>query len=202
MRFLKAVLWPINWLLTVMYLQRRRVVWKGKVPSMNMLRPPIFQVQGKLTVGIGVIFFTHQGRTVIQVDPGAEITIGNHVRIGSGTTIRAGVKIRIDDYVLIGRLVDIYDWDLHKIDEQDECVRQEVVLMRNTWIGVKSTILPGVVIGKHSVVGANSVVTKHVKEKTKVAGTPAHPVGIVDCRDHWIRLHDPAHGVEFVDGQV
>ena len=35
------------------------------------------------------------------------------------------------------------------------------------------TILPGIIIGENSIVGAGSVVTKNVKKNTIVAGNPA-----------------------------
>lgn len=41
------------------------------------------------------------------------------------------------------------------------------------WIGINSTILPGVTIGYGSIVGANSLVTKDVPPMTVVGGNPA-----------------------------
>ena len=41
------------------------------------------------------------------------------------------------------------------------------------WIGINSTILPGVRIGYGAIVGAGSVVTKDVPPMTVVAGNPA-----------------------------
>jgi acetyltransferase-like isoleucine patch superfamily enzyme len=41
------------------------------------------------------------------------------------------------------------------------------------WIGDKATILPGVTIGKGSVIGANAVVTKDVPDYCMAAGNPA-----------------------------
>ena len=39
---------------------------------------------------------------------------------------------------------------------------KDIVLGKNCWIGMNSTVLPGVVLGDHTVVGAGSVVTKSV----------------------------------------
>lgn len=44
------------------------------------------------------------------------------------------------------------------------------------FVGTRSIIMPGVHIGKHSVVGAGSVVTKDVPDYTVVAGVPARIV--------------------------
>ena len=39
---------------------------------------------------------------------------------------------------------------------------KDIVLGKNCWIGMNSTVLPGVILGDHTVVGAGSVVTKSV----------------------------------------
>jgi maltose O-acetyltransferase len=48
-----------------------------------------------------------------------------------------------------------------------------IVIGDGCWIGAKSIILAGVVIGGGSVVAAGSVVTKYVPENSLVAGVPA-----------------------------
>lgn len=48
-----------------------------------------------------------------------------------------------------------------------------IVIEDNVWIGINSTILPGVTLGKNCVVAAGSVVTKDVPADTIVAGNPA-----------------------------
>ena len=41
---------------------------------------------------------------------------------------------------------------------------KDVVLGKYCWIGMNSVILPGVVLGDHTVVGAGSVVTKSLSK--------------------------------------
>ena len=53
---------------------------------------------------------------------------------------------------------------------------KEVIIGDDVWIGRRAIILPGVHIGKGSVVGAGAVVTKDVPEFTVVAGVPAKVV--------------------------
>ena len=48
-----------------------------------------------------------------------------------------------------------------------------IVIEDKVWIGINSTILPGVKIGYGAIVGAGSVVTKDVPAMTIVAGNPA-----------------------------
>ncbi len=53
---------------------------------------------------------------------------------------------------------------------------KETVIGKRAFIGVNSTILPGVRIGDKAIIGAGSVVTKNVKENTVVAGVPAKEI--------------------------
>ena len=53
---------------------------------------------------------------------------------------------------------------------------KEIHIEEDCWIGGNVTILPGVRIGKGSVVGAASVVTKDVPPYTIVAGNPARKI--------------------------
>ena len=52
----------------------------------------------------------------------------------------------------------------------------EIHIGEDCWIGGNATILPGVRVGKGSVVGAASVVTKDVPPYTIVAGNPARKI--------------------------
>ncbi len=52
----------------------------------------------------------------------------------------------------------------------------DTVVGNDVWIGREATILPGVSIGDGAVIGAGSVVTKHVQPYEIVAGNPARPV--------------------------
>lgn len=55
---------------------------------------------------------------------------------------------------------------------------QGLVLEEDCWIGAGNIILPQVnVIGKSSIVGTGSVVTKNVEPYTVVAGNPAYKIG-------------------------
>ena len=48
-----------------------------------------------------------------------------------------------------------------------------IVIKKGCWIGQNVVILPGVVIGEQSIIGANSVVTKSIPEKAIAFGNPA-----------------------------
>lgn len=59
-------------------------------------------------------------------------------------------------------------------------VGKKIVIEDGVWIGAGAIILPGVRIGKKSIVGAGSVVTKNVDPYTIVAGNPARMIRRVE----------------------
>lgn len=108
------------------------------------------------------------------------IVIGNNCHIGEYAYITAINEIIIGDNVLTGRNVLISDnshGDVTCLDfppkERPLTSKGPVHIGHNVWIGDHVVILSGVMIGEGAVIGANSVVTKDVKAKTVVAGTPA-----------------------------
>ncbi|WP_316826381.1 acyltransferase [Pedobacter miscanthi] len=52
-------------------------------------------------------------------------------------------------------------------------VAKKIAIGNNVWIGAKSIILPGVIIGDNAVIAAGAVVNKDVEANTLVAGVPA-----------------------------
>ncbi|EGY1308920.1 N-acetyltransferase, partial [Escherichia coli] len=51
---------------------------------------------------------------------------------------------------------------------------------KNASIGANATILPGIIIGENSIIGAGSVVTKDIPDNVIVAGNPAKIIRPVD----------------------
>lgn len=119
------------------------------------------------------------------------IEIGEWCYIGENTRIWSAEKVSIGDRVLISHNVNIHDCDAHPIDPEKrhqhfyqisttghprnhiEIVSRPVVIEDDVWIGFNAIILKGVTIGKGSIVGAGSVVTKNVPSSVIVAGNPA-----------------------------
>ena len=89
-----------------------------------------------------------------------------YIRIGFGTYIAPNVGIITQN---------------HKFDDLDEHVEaRDVVLGKNCWIGMNTMILPGVVLGDNTIVGAGSVVTKSFPEGHCVlVGNPARVQRII-----------------------
>ena len=86
-------------------------------------------------------------------------------------------KIFIGKGTYIGPNVGIITAN-HKIQNLDEHeAGKDVIIGKNCWIGMNSVILPGVILGDRTIVGAGSVVTKSFPEgNCIIAGVPAKKI--------------------------
>ncbi len=108
----------------------------------------------------------------------AEVLIGDNSGF-SGTVIAAAGSIKIGKNVLCGANTTITDYDWHGIDPDKRNKAADpkpVVIEDNVWLGLNSVVLKGVTIGKNSVIGANSVVTKDIPENVIAAGNPCRVI--------------------------
>lgn len=105
--------------------------------------------------------------------------MGNHGHIGTNSAIQLDARctVRIGDYCSISHNVRIYTSS--PLVDQDftagplETRFGDVVIGNGAWVGANVFINPGVTIGDHAIVGANSVVTKDVPPYAIVGGVPA-----------------------------
>jgi len=109
---------------------------------------------------------------------GAMIEIGNHFGM-TGGTLCAAHQITIGNHVTIGANCTITDTDFHPLDPQTRQAKPQdaptapVVIEDDVFIGMNCLILKGVTIGRGSVIGAGSVVTRSVSPGMVAAGNPA-----------------------------
>jgi len=104
------------------------------------------------------------------------VVIGNGVSIGDYSIIKATSEVIIMDNVLTGRNVLIGDsqfanWDYYSYS--DKKAYKSIVIGEDVWIGENAIILPGVNIGKGSVVGAGAMVCYDIPSYSLAAGNPA-----------------------------
>tara|TARA_B110000003_G_C16552190_1_gene497061 strand:- start:85 stop:687 length:603 start_codon:yes stop_codon:yes gene_type:complete len=119
------------------------------------------------------------------------VIIGDRCLIGRGTAIVGHYRIDIGDDVFTGMNVYITDQN-HGYEELNSPIGIQspnddpVVIGSGSWIGSGAVILPGARIGRHCVVGANSVVRGKVPDFSVVAGVPAKVIRFHDG-EHWTR---------------
>lgn len=104
----------------------------------------------------------------------AKIQIGNNCGF-SGTVIGAGKQIIIGNNVRCGANTLITDSDWHHGDSRVS-PDSAVVIEDNVWLGYGVKVLKGVHIGKNSVIGAGSIVTKDIPDNVIAAGNPCRVI--------------------------
>ena len=104
------------------------------------------------------------------INPKARIS--KNVKIGPFCNI--GPNVVLEDNVQVGSHCSIYS--VSTIDNTNG----KVILKNNCKIGSHSTILPGVTVGKNSIVGAHSLINKDIPDNAIALGVPAKVVRKLD----------------------
>ncbi|MEJ7561541.1 MAG: acyltransferase [Ilumatobacteraceae bacterium] len=109
------------------------------------------------------------------------LRIGNRCVIGRASAIVAHLSIDIGDDVWTGHHVYITDQNHDVRDVTVPIGRQwtperPVSIGDGSWLGHGVVVLPGARIGRHVVIGANSVVSGEIPDYTLAAGNPARVI--------------------------
>jgi UDP-2-acetamido-3-amino-2,3-dideoxy-glucuronate N-acetyltransferase len=108
------------------------------------------------------------------------VYIENDVILGDRVTVKCGVQlwdgIRLEDDVFVGPNATFTNDSFPRSKKYPQ--QFEITVVRQgASIGANATLLPGLVIGQHAMVGAGSVVTRDVPPHAVVTGNPARIVG-------------------------
>ena len=105
-----------------------------------------------------------------------DVVIGDHTRIGLHNTIigpvTIGSHVNLAQNITVTALNHNFDDATRRIDQQGVSTLP-VTIADDVWIGAGAVVLPGVTIGRHSVVAAGAVVTRDVPDGCVVGGVPA-----------------------------
>jgi lipopolysaccharide O-acetyltransferase len=156
--------------------------------KIRVIRHP-FYIRGSKHINWGTNFTSGVNLRIdadpIELSKGSSVLqIGDNVQVNDYVHIGAVNKVVIGDNVLIASKVYISDHNhgnytgiLQCSPDSDPAKRpiisKPVFIEDNVWIGEQVSILPGVTIGKGSIIGANSVVTKDVPAASIAIGVPA-----------------------------
>ncbi len=109
-------------------------------------------------------------------NPYANLTVGRRSQVGIGCHISLNAPVTIGDDVIFGHYVRIIT-DTHLVGPSrrrcGERVPLPVVIEDGVWLASNTTVLPGVTIGRGSIVHCGAVVTRSVPPNSVVAGVPA-----------------------------
>lgn len=92
--------------------------------------------------------------------------LGVNTDIGAFTYINAKYGVIIKNGVKIGSHCSIYSWS--SIDNK----KGRIILKENCKVGSHSIIMPNIIIGKNSVIGAFSFVNKNIPDNVTAYGVP------------------------------
>ncbi len=111
-----------------------------------------------------------------------QVVCPQRVSLGRGTCpgdsphcyIQAMNGIEIGDYVNLAPGVGLISANHDPLDNDSHLPAPPIRIGAHSWIGMNAVILPGVVLGEYTIVGAGAVVTKSFPEgQCVIAGNPA-----------------------------
>jgi maltose O-acetyltransferase len=127
----------------------------GKLGPHTLIWPPFYCVYGQ-NIYLGEYVFLNVLCTILDA---GEVRLGNHVMVGPG------VQMYTSAHALQAEARN-EGWEIAK----------PITVEDNVWIGGSAILMPGVRVGRNSVVGAGAVVTRDVPANVVVAGNPARVI--------------------------
>lgn len=126
-------------------------------------------------------------RPYVQIWTEGFVRIGEKCEIGERCRISIANSLEIADKVLLSPNVYITDCDheyrnvdIPVIDQGIVQNGQEVSIGEGAYVGINTVIVGNIKIGKHCVIGANSVVTKDIPDYCVAVGSPARVIKIIE----------------------
>lgn len=160
----------------------------------NSLQPSMIEERNEL---LKSLFGSVKGNFFIEppfrCDYGCNIEIGENFYANYNLVILDCAKVTIGDNVLIGPNVGFYTaghplhFELRNEEWEFAC---PITIEDNVWIGGNVVLNPGVTVGRNSVVGSGSVVTKDIPANVVAAGNPCRVIREItdaDKRRHGLK---------------
>ncbi len=137
--------------------------WGGKFRA-SLCRPLFKEAAGRIGVGKGVDFGN-----------GCNVVMKECANLGDFALISGDAALlTVGRHVMMGQQCIIIVQNHRYLPEgYDGFEGKDVLIGDYAWIGHRVTILPGVTIGRHAIIGAGAVVTKDVPDYAIAVGNPA-----------------------------
>ena len=147
---------------------RKLILQLNNEPDANEIRKLLSQIIASEVDATTTVF------PPFQINYGRNTILGKNVFINFDCTFLDLGGIVIEDNVMLAPKVSLLT-EGHPVSPNDRqtLTTGKIHIKKNAWIGANATILPGVTIGKNSVVAAGAVVSKDVPDNTIVGGVPA-----------------------------
>jgi maltose O-acetyltransferase len=132
-------------------------------------------------IGPDVWLRTDLGPVILACFAGARMVLGPEAFL-NGAHLSAKQEVVLGRRAWVGPSSRVFDSDQHDFDADRPETCAPVHIGDHVWVASDCTVLKGVTIGEHAVVGARSLVTRDVAPHTLVLGAPATPRGSVGDR--------------------
>jgi len=185
---------------------KRKTLWRfkslcyGSFGRNSIFDKPIM-IYNRRNIFIGKLVTIRKG---LRIEPikkyGDQIFDDPKIIIGDGTTIEQNCHITCANKVFIGKNVTIAGYSMitdidHEYRDIDKGILEQKLIVKETiiddecFIGMGSRIMPGVHLGKHCVIGTNSIVTKDIPSYSVALGAPAKIVKRYDfASKKWLKV--------------
>jgi putative colanic acid biosynthesis acetyltransferase WcaF len=143
------------------------VLFKSNLFPLNTLKVFLLRLFGA-SVGKGVVV-----KPCVNIKYPWNLQIGNYVWLGENVWIDNLDKVTILDHSCISQGATLLCGNHDYFSVSFDLITKPIILEQGSWIGVNSTVCPGVNIGSHAVLSAGSVATKDLKPYAIYQGNPA-----------------------------
>jgi len=160
-------------------------------PKARLIRSPI-EIRGKRFIDFGSNLTTGTGCRIeafpfyskkILIKFGDNVEINDYVHIASISSVILGNNVLVASKVYISDIQHGYysgEDQEHSspnlIPNDRPLTAKPINIEENVWLGESVSVMPGVTIGKGTIVGANSVVSRSLPPNVIAVGSPAKPI--------------------------
>ena len=129
---------------------------------------------GRVQIGDRVLLDARIAPIELHAEPGAEIRIGDDVRIEGGSSVEALQSIVIGNGCRLGSFSKVIDNHFHSPngDRHRQPASVRVELEDGVEIGSRAILLPGAHVGRGSKVGPGTVISRRIPSRVMVSGNP------------------------------
>jgi acetyltransferase-like isoleucine patch superfamily enzyme len=170
----------LGWVTTVPYRLNRNVLLGPGLLGNGRLR---ISGPGRVEFEADVNAWSHaEVNRLTTTRPEAVIRIGRHARL-NGCTIVAADRVEVGADCVLGscEIRDHLPYSESPLDRRRPSAARPVVIEDNVWIGGQVSVLPGVRIGRDTVIGIHAVVFDDVPAGVIVGGNPARVLRRLDA---------------------